>query len=113
VVSHRSLLYQAKDSSRRVAHQSPPLDGDRQVSLINHFRMQIVQEQRDHPTRGGDLGSYGRTGVVVRGGPGMGSHTGKRVRDRQHKTASESGLQSDLKINEIVLNHTFTILPFW
>ena len=46
------------------------VDGERQVSPIIHFRMQIVQKQQDHPTRGSDLGPYGRTEVVVRRGPG-------------------------------------------
>jgi len=73
-VSHRSLLYWAQDSSRRVAHQSPPVDGEKQISPITHFRMQIVRELWNHPTRGADLGPYGRTHVVVRRGPGIGSH---------------------------------------
>ena len=63
------------------------VDGEIQVSPINHFRMQIVREQRDYPTSGGDLSLYGRTGVVVRRGPEIGSHTGRRVRDGHLKTA--------------------------
>jgi len=50
-VLHRILLYQAQDSSQRVAHQSPSVDGERQVSPIAHFCMQIVWEQQD-PERG-------------------------------------------------------------
>ena len=60
--------------------------------------MQIVWEQRDNPTGGGDLYPFGQT---VRRGPGIAIHTGRQVRDGYFKKAKGSGPQSDFKINEL------------
>ena len=60
--------------------------GERQLFPISHFRKQIVREQRHHLTIRGDLYPHSRTGVVVKRGLGIGSHTGRRVRDEKFKT---------------------------
>jgi len=57
------------------------LDGERQVSPITRIRMQIIWAQKDHLTTTGDLRLHGQTRGVVRRGPGIVFHTGRRVKD--------------------------------
>jgi len=84
LIPHLSLLYRAQDSSWHVAHQLPPVDGETSLRLLHHSHPHTdsLGTTRSPDLKGGDLCPYGRTQVVVRRGPRIAFHTGRRVRDR-------------------------------
>ena len=77
-------------------HHSSTFSTSREGSRVSALQ---TNKQINKPKRG-DLCPYGRTQVVMRRGPGIAFHNGRRVRDRQ----SQAGPQSDFKINYIELN---------
>jgi len=81
LMPHWSLLYQAQDSSWQVAHRSPPVDGKTCLRHHPHPHAGSLGTTRSSDLREMICGSTAEQEWLGRRGPGIDSHTGRRVRD--------------------------------
>jgi len=78
---HRSLLYRAQDSSWQVAYQSPPVDGETSLRHYSHPHAGILGTTRSSDLREMICAPTAEQEWLVKRGPGIDSHIGRRVRD--------------------------------
>jgi len=98
---HWSLLYWAQDSSWQVAHQSPPVDGETGLRHHSHPHAGSLGTTRSCDLREKICGPTAEHKWMVRWGPGIGSHTGRRVREGHLKGSGPIGLKNKWHLTEL------------
>jgi len=108
-MTHWSLLYRAQDSLWQVAQQSPPVDGQTRLCHHSHPHSGILGTTRPSILREMIYALTAEQEWLVRRGPGIGSHTGRRVRNghlkhtqvRRHTQYMQTGKPSKCEIKNV------------
>ena len=82
---HKSLLYLAQDSLRQCAHQSPPVDGKTRLCHDSRPHASSLGTTRPSNLREMICALTAEHEWLMRRGPDIGSHIGRRVRDENLK----------------------------